>query len=102
MMQYGEKPENAAYGKEFMNAMTYFTQHSLSGKPSLGEVFDWSHTKSVMDVGGGHGELLSHCMSFAGPSARGLLFDRPMVIKGYLFASRHTHTSFSCTLWMFA
>ena len=36
-LQYGEKSENAAYGKEFMNAMTYFTQHSLSGKPSLGK-----------------------------------------------------------------
>lgn len=36
-----------------------------------------------MDVGGGHGELLSRCMSYAGPSCQGLLLDREYVINRY-------------------
>jgi hypothetical protein len=29
--QYGEAPEHAAYGEEFMRAMSFFTRHSLAG-----------------------------------------------------------------------
>jgi hypothetical protein len=30
-MQYGEAAEHAAYGEEFMKAMSFFTRHSLTG-----------------------------------------------------------------------
>lgn len=31
LLQYGELPEQAAYGEEFMKAMSFFTRHSLAG-----------------------------------------------------------------------
>ena len=83
-MQYGEKQENAAFGAEFMQSMTYFTRHSLQGgSQSLKDVYNWKAAKCIMDVGGGRGELLSHCMSWAGPDVKGVLFDRPFVIEGW-------------------
>jgi hypothetical protein len=30
-MQFGELPEQAAFGDEFCKAMSYFTHHSLKG-----------------------------------------------------------------------
>ncbi|KAL3132215.1 hypothetical protein ABBQ32_008805 [Trebouxia sp. C0010 RCD-2024] len=83
MYQYGERPENAEFGAEFMQSMTYFTQHSLQGGiQSLRDAYDWKSAKCIMDVGGGRGELLSNCMSWAGPKVKGVLFDRPFVIEG--------------------
>lgn len=83
MYQYGEKHDNAAFGSEFMQSMTYFTRHSLQGgSQSLKESYDWKSVKCIMDVGGGRGELLSSCMSWAAVNVQGLLFDREYVIKG--------------------
>lgn len=82
-VQYGERLENAEFGAEFMQSMTYFTQHSLQGgTQSLRDAYDWKSAKCIMDVGGGRGELLSNCMSWAGPKVKGVLFDRPFVIEG--------------------
>ncbi len=82
-MQYGERQENAAFGAEFMQSMTYFTRHSLQGgTQSLKDAYNWKGAKCIMDVGGGRGELLSNCMSWAGPDVKGVLFDRPFVIEG--------------------
>lgn len=82
-VQYGEKHDNAAFGSEFMQSMTYFTRHSLQGgSQSLKESYDWKSVKCIMDVGGGRGELLSSCMSWAAVNVQGLLFDREYVIKG--------------------
>ena len=81
--QYGEKHDNAAFGEEFSHAMTYFTRHSLQGgTQSLKDSYDWKGAKCIMDVGGGRGELLSSCMSWAGSHVKGVLFDRPFVIEG--------------------
>ena len=81
--QYGEKHDNAAFGEEFSHAMTYFTRHSLQGgTQSLKDSYDWKGAKCIMDVGGGRGELLSSCMSWAGSDVKGVLFDRPFVIEG--------------------
>lgn len=83
MYQYGEKHDNAAFGEEFSHAMTYFTRHSLQGGThSLKDCYDWKGAKCIMDVGGGRGELLSSCMSWAGSDVKGVLFDRPFVIEG--------------------
>ncbi|WIA10082.1 hypothetical protein OEZ85_010289 [Tetradesmus obliquus] len=79
--QYGELPEQAAYGEEFMKAMSFFTRHSLAGgATSLKDAYDWAGARVILDVGGGRGELLSSAMSWAGPQAKGLLLDRQMVI----------------------
>jgi hypothetical protein len=31
LLQYGEAAEHAAFGEEFMKAMSFFTRHSLTG-----------------------------------------------------------------------
>ena len=80
-MQYDEEKGNEAFADDFQQAMTYFTKLSLrGGEVSLKDAFDWSKTQCVMDVGGGRGECLSHCMLFAGPQCRGVLMDRPWVL----------------------
>ncbi len=80
-VQYDEVKGNEAFADDFQQAMTYFTKLSLrGGDVSLKDAFDWSKTHCVMDVGGGRGECLSHCMQAAGPQCRGVLMDRPWVL----------------------
>lgn len=42
---------------------------------------DWSETRRIVDVGGGHGELLVAALG-ASPGAVGVLFDQPHAIPG--------------------
>jgi cyclopropane fatty-acyl-phospholipid synthase-like methyltransferase len=98
MYQFCEDPKNGAFATEFNKSMTYYTKHSLrGGEFTLQNAFDWSKTKVVMDVGGGHGELLSHCMLYAGPESKGVLMDRPHVLEGVdlqnTFESKGVHTA---------
>ena len=80
-VQYDEEKGNEAFADDFQQAMTYFTKLSLrGGEVSLKDAFDWSQSRCVMDVGGGRGECLSHCMLHAGPQCRGVLMDRPWVL----------------------
>ena len=80
-LQYDEEKGNEAFADDFQQAMTYFTKLSLrGGEVSLKDAFDWSQSRCVMDVGGGRGECLSHCMLHAGPQCRGVLMDRPWVL----------------------
>ena len=72
----------------------------LASEPELGEIFnqamtgaselwsalvvaayDFSPYATVVDVGGGHGRLLSAILA-ATPHARGILFDQPQVVAG--------------------
>ncbi len=46
----------------------------------LEDAFEWSGSRSIMDVGGGRGEMLARCMACAGPQCRGILMDRPWVL----------------------
>ncbi len=79
--QYDEVTGNEAFAEDFQQAMTYFTKLSLrGGEVSLKDAFDWKTSKCIMDVGGGRGECLSHCMLHAGPGCRGVLMDRPWVL----------------------
>lgn len=80
-VQYDEEKGNEAFADDFQQAMTYFTKLSLrGGEVSLKDAFDWNKTQCVMDVGGGRGECLSHCMLYAGSQCRGVLMDRPWVL----------------------
>ncbi|KAK9820356.1 hypothetical protein WJX72_009378 [[Myrmecia] bisecta] len=82
MYQWGERKENADFSAEFMKSMTYFTNLSLKGgEVTLEAAYDWPACTSIMDVGGGRGELLSRCMSY-GRDCKGILFDRSYVIDG--------------------
>ncbi|OBF81913.1 hydroxyneurosporene methyltransferase [Mycobacterium sp. 852002-51163_SCH5372311] len=72
----------------------------LATEPELGEIFneamtggsalsigpviaayDFSAHATIVDVGGGHGRLLSAILA-ATPAARGILFDQPQVVAG--------------------
>ncbi|MCO6009759.1 acetylserotonin O-methyltransferase [Actinoallomurus purpureus] len=48
----------------------------FSGVP---EVIDFTDAGTVVDVAGGHGDLLRHIL-MAAPAARGVLFDQPAVV----------------------
>jgi ubiquinone/menaquinone biosynthesis C-methylase UbiE len=48
--------------------------------PAVVQAYDFTGCKQIIDVGGGHGELLVAILQ-AYPEARGVLFDRPHVIE---------------------
>ncbi len=70
-----DAPEQAAV---FNNAMT-----SMAGLANdlVVPAYDFSDFRLIVDVGGGHGSLLSTILRSA-PSARGILFDLPSVVAG--------------------
>ena len=71
---YAQNPEEAAY---FSAAMG-----NLSGLAAseLVRVYDFAAVRTVADVGGAHGVLLTAVLQ-ANPAARGILFDLPHVIE---------------------
>ena len=52
---YGVLGDNPERGRRFVSAMSGFA--SRSGVATLAESFDWGSVKSVVDVGGGRGEV---------------------------------------------
>jgi ubiquinone/menaquinone biosynthesis C-methylase UbiE len=72
---YAERPDRA---EVFNNAMTKMTQ--LVNESVLMS-YPFSRFRRVVDVGGGHGELLISILKTS-PDARGVLFDSPQVITG--------------------
>ncbi|MGH2688775.1 MAG: methyltransferase, partial [Actinomycetota bacterium] len=70
-----DDPEEAEI---FNRAMTENTAHTAAG---LVEAYDVSRFRTIVDVGGGHGLLLSEVLR-AHPSAHGVLFDLPAVVAG--------------------
>ncbi|WP_024805512.1 methyltransferase [Nocardia sp. BMG51109] len=65
------------YGELFDRAMSSFSEMSV--EPILG-AYDFSRFGTIVDVGGGHGLLLSEILRRA-PQARGVLFDLPEVVE---------------------
>ncbi|HEY7618304.1 MAG TPA: methyltransferase [Solirubrobacteraceae bacterium] len=65
-------------GAIFDRAMTDVTRRA---NRHLLEAYDFGRFASVVDVGGGHGELLAALLS-AHPRMRGVLFDLPHVVAG--------------------
>ena len=68
-------PKDAAV---FNGAMTSM---SRDGAPAICDAYDFAGVRSVVDVGGGHGFLLSTILR-AHPALRGVLFDLPAVVDG--------------------
>ncbi len=65
-------------GKVFNDAMTAF---SAAMGPAIAEACDLSGIDQLVDLGGGHGQLLATILSRY-PTMRGILFDLPQVVAG--------------------
>ena len=74
-----------SYLERHPDAATVFnagmTSRAASADVSAAHVFDFSSARMIVDVGGGHGALLSTILQ-AYPAARGVLLDRPAVVAG--------------------
>jgi hypothetical protein len=62
----------------FDNAMTSFSSIIA---PAVAAAYDFSGAKTIADIGGGHGFLLSNVLK-TNPEANGILFDQPQVVTG--------------------
>jgi SAM-dependent methyltransferase len=71
---YAQNPEEAAYFNAAMGNL------SALAAGELVRVYDFSAVRTVADVGGAHGVLLTAVLR-ANPAARGILFDLPHVIE---------------------
>jgi hypothetical protein len=72
---YAQHPEEAVL---FDHMMTEFT---ASVAPTVAGAYDFSTTHTLVDVGGGHGQMLASILQ-AHPTLHGVLFDLPHVVKG--------------------
>jgi hypothetical protein len=62
----------------FNNAMTMFSEHVI---PAALDVYDFSGIRTIVDVAGGHGQVLTSILQRY-PTMRGILFDLDHVIAG--------------------
>jgi hypothetical protein len=62
----------------FHNMMTEWT---ASVAPTVAAAYDFSAIQTLVDVGGGHGQMLASILQ-AHPTLHGVLFDLPKVVKG--------------------
>ncbi len=72
---YAANPEPA---RVFDNAMTSFTSGIAN---AVAATYDFSGAKTIADIGGGHGILLSTILK-SNPNAKGILYDQPQVVSG--------------------
>jgi SAM-dependent methyltransferase len=70
---YAQNPEEAGYFNAAMGNLSALVAQELV------RVYDFSGVRTVADVGGAHGVLLTAVLR-ANPTARGILFDLPHVI----------------------
>jgi hypothetical protein len=69
---------DADLAEAFNNAMTAGSEFAIY---SVLAAYDFTGYRTIIDVGGGHGRLLSMILAKA-PDARGVLFDLPSVVDG--------------------
>jgi hypothetical protein len=72
---YARNPERGAVFNASMTSLTSGIEHAVLA------AYDFTPFSHIVDVGGGHGRLLSQILT-AAPSARGTLFDQPGVVGG--------------------
>jgi len=70
-----QSPDAASIFNANMTAMT-----AQEGK-AVAMAYDFSHIRTLVDVGGGHGELVSAILQ-AYPEVHAVVFDQPSVIEG--------------------
>lgn len=71
----GAHPEHAAIFDGAMTSVTTIVEAAIVG------AYDFSTIRMLVDVGGGHGRLLSGILR-RNPALRGMLFDLPHVVEG--------------------
>ena len=79
---HGTKPwtffqQNLHDAKVFDDAMTSFTSGIA---PAVVASYDFSNVRTIADIAGGHGILLSQILK-ANPDTKGILFDQPYVAE---------------------
>ncbi len=74
LFAYMEQHPQAA--TDFNNSMTALSRFEAAG---VCAAFDFSGCSTVVDVGGGHGRLLTEVLT-AYPTLKGILFDQPSVV----------------------
>jgi len=72
---FRNNPEEAGV---FNNSMSGIT---AALNDSLRSVYDFSKFNTVVDIGGGHGGLITEILK-SNPNAKGILFDAPEVVNG--------------------
>jgi len=72
---FEQNPEDAAVFNNSMSGVTAATNEEILA------VYDFSSFKTVVDVGGGHGGLVTSILN-AHPKLKGILLDAPQVIEG--------------------
>ena len=72
---FSQHPEDAAVFNDSMSGMT------AAANEAIMSVYDFSPFRKVIDVGGGHGGLITSILK-QNPEATGVLFDAPPVIEG--------------------
>lgn len=68
-------PENAQLFNDSMTGMTAAANEAILSR------YDFSGIKKLVDIGGGHGGLITSILK-ANPEMKGVLFDAPVVIEG--------------------
>jgi O-methyltransferase domain/Dimerisation domain len=72
---FEKNPENAALFNDSMSGMTAATNEAITS------LYDFSSFNKLVDVGGGHGGLITSILEKY-PRLKGVLFDAPQVISG--------------------
>jgi SAM-dependent methyltransferase len=72
---FHKNPEDAAVFNNSMSGMTAAVNNTLRSS------YDFSKFNTVVDVGGGHGALITEILQ-GNPHTKGVLFDAPEVISG--------------------
>jgi hypothetical protein len=72
---FQQNPEDAAVFNNSMSGMTAATNEEILA------VYDFSSFGTIVDIGGGHGGLITSILK-ANPKAKGILMDAPQVIEG--------------------
>ena len=72
---FAKNPENAKIFNDAMSGMTAQANEAIHAS------YDFAGINTLVDVGGGHGGLLTSILK-KNPQMRGILFDSPQVIEG--------------------
>lgn len=72
---FAQNPEDAAVFNDSMSANTAAANQAILA------AYDFSPFKTVVDIGGGHGGLITSILQQS-PETKGVLFDAPVVIEG--------------------
>ena len=72
---FQQNPEDAAVFNNSMSSVTAVTNEAITS------LYDFSGFKKLVDVGGGHGGLITSLLK-SNPAMKGVLFDAPQVIGG--------------------